>query len=144
MTARNGWILLALCCLMAAPAMLAAQDQRNEEAMEAARSWLALVDSEEYEDSWEEAARSFRSAVTVEAWSAQLTAGRAQVGTAEERELARSEAMTDPPGAPPGEYVQVTFRSTFSGAGQVTENVVLTHDGDRGWRVAGYFIQPGG
>lgn len=104
-------------------------------------SWLALIDAEDYQASWEATATAFQSAVPAEAWTAQLTAGPAQVGTVQERELANTQAMT---GAPAGEYMQLTFRSTFSGADQVMENVVLVRDGDRGWRVAGYFLQPAG
>jgi len=137
---RKGLLLLAVCWLLAAPAALAAQVDAAHAAREAAQRWLALVDTEDYTASWEAAARSFQSA---EHWSARLTAGRAQVGAVEERELARSQPMTDPPGAPPGEYMQLRYKSTFSGAERVVENVVLVRDGDRGWRVAGYFIRPG-
>jgi hypothetical protein len=144
MTIRIGGISLAAACLLASPTGLPAQDSPQEEALEAARSWVALVDSEEYRESWDEAARSFQASVTPEAWSAQLSAGRAQVGAVEERGDPRVEAMVDPPGAPPGEYVQVIFRSRYSGAGYLMENVVLTREEDRGWRVVGYFIQPPG
>lgn len=141
---RKGWIVVAVCCLLAAPGFAAAQAEAPAEAREAAQAWLALVDGEDYAASWEAAARPFQAAVAAEAWTAQLTAGRAQVGAVEERELAHSQAMTDPPGAPPGEYMQLQYQSSFAGAGRVVENVVLVRDGDRGWRVAGYFIQPGG
>jgi hypothetical protein len=147
---RRGGTVFAICCLLAGPTAVTAQAeapqeaQEAQEAHEAADSWLALVDVQEYAASWEAAARSFQAAVAAEAWAAQLTAGRAQVGAVEDRELARSRAMTDPPGAPPGEYMQLHYESTFSGAGRVVENVVLVRDGDRGWRVAGYFIQPAG
>jgi hypothetical protein len=133
--------LAAACYILIAPVFVAAQ---ADDAREAAEDWLALIDAEDYAASWEAAARSFQSAVTAETWAAQLAAGRAQVGAAEERELAHTQPLTDPPGAPPGEYVQLRYDSTFGGAGRVTENVVLVRDGDRGWRVAGYFIQPAG
>lgn len=133
--------LIAVCYLLVAPTAVAAQ---TEGAAEAAEEWLALVDAEDYGASWAEASRSFQSAVTAETWAAQLTAGRAQVGAVEERELAHTQPMTDPPGAPAGEYVQLRYDSAFGGVGRVTEHVVLVRDGERGWRVAGYFIQPAG
>jgi hypothetical protein len=144
---RKGWNVLAVCCLLAGPAAMAAQDHADgfaHEPREAAMSWLALVDAEEYQASWQATATAFQAAEPAQSWSARLTAGRAQIGAVEKRELVYSQAMTDPPGAPAGEYVQLGFRSTFSGAGDLVESVVLVLDGDRGWRVAGYFIQPAG
>lgn len=133
--------LATACSILAAPATTAAQ---AEGAREAAEEWLALIDAEDYAASWEAAARSFQSAVTAGAWAAQVTAVVAQVGTVEERELAHTQPMTDPPGAPAGEYVQLRYNTTFDGAGRLSENVVVVRDGDRGWRVAGYLVQPAG
>jgi hypothetical protein len=141
---RKEWIVFAVYCLLAAPGAVAAQADATAEARAAAESWLAIIDGDDYAASWEEAARAFRSAITAEAWTAQLTPLRAQLGTVEERELAHSQAMTDPPRAAAGEYMQLQYQSTFSSAGRAIENVVLMRDGDRGWRVAGYFLQPSG
>jgi ATP/maltotriose-dependent transcriptional regulator MalT len=91
--------LAAACYILIAPVFVAAQ---ADDAREAAEDWLALIDAEDYAASWEAAARSFQSAVTAETWAAQLAAGRAQVGGVEERELAHTQPLTDPPGAPPG------------------------------------------
>jgi hypothetical protein len=82
--------------------------------------------------------------VTSEAWVAQASGIRVQVGTVESREAAGAELMTDPPGAPAGEYARIRFDTEFSGAGVVTEVVVAIHETERGWRVAGYFLQPPG
>jgi hypothetical protein len=129
---------------MAAPAALAAQAEAPAEAVEAAQSWLVLMDADDYARSWEEGARSFQAAVTADGWAAQFAPLRAQLGSVGDRELAGSERMTDPPGAPAGEYLHLQYTSTFSGVGRVSENVVLVREAERGWRVAGYFLQPAG
>lgn len=134
--------LVAACCVLGAA--LPAAAQQEEAATRAAGEWLALVDSAAYAASWEAAARSFQAAVTAEAWSAQLTTGRAQVGKVQTRNLVRSESATNPPGAPPGEYVQLQYDSQLETLGPASEVVVLVRDGDRGWRVAGYFLRPPG
>jgi hypothetical protein len=141
---RKGWILFAACWIFAAPGALFAQAEAPQEAREVAESWLALLAAEEFAASWQEAASTFQSAVTEEQWTAQAAAVRAQVGEVENRELAGSEAMTNPPGAPPGDYLQLRYRSTFQLAGEAMETVALVQDGERGWRVVGYFVQPAG
>jgi hypothetical protein len=111
-------------------------------AVEAAEAWLGLVDGQQYAASWEESSRSFQSSITAAEWEVRARSASAQLGRVVERELARTVPVTDPPGAAAGEYVQLLFESTLSGIGRATENVVLTLDGERSWRVVGYFVQP--
>jgi hypothetical protein len=108
----------------------------------AGEAWLALVDAGDYAGSWEAAAEMFKGQVSEDQWVAQMTQGRAPAGAVESREFASSESLSDPPGAPAGDYVQLRFRTTFAEFGPATEVVVMYSDGDRGWRVAGYFVQP--
>lgn len=109
---------------------------------EAAESWLAFMDADEYHESWTEAGQTFQAAFTAEAWAEQAAGVRQQIGNIVVREVTHTTPMTDPPGAPPGEYVQIHYRSEFSEAGAANEMVVVVNEGDRGWRVAGYFVQP--
>jgi hypothetical protein len=132
-------LLMACCMTAAAPADSNAQ---SADARQAAETWLALIDGNDFAKSWQDASRAFKDVVDEEQWVAQMTAGRQQTGTLSERELARSQAVTDPPGAPAGEYVQLQYDSRFSVLGPVSEHVVLVRDGDRGWRVAGYYLRP--
>jgi len=111
-------------------------------ATEAAESWLALLDAGEYHESWAEAGRTFQDAMTAETWAQQAASARQQVGEPVAREIAQTTPMTDPPGAPPGEYVQIQYRSEFSEVGAANEMVVVVNEADRGWRVVGYFVQP--
>jgi hypothetical protein len=142
MIGRSVRSLLVACCLLAATT--AGMSAQTEEAREAAEAWLAMVDAGEYARSWEEAATAFKAAVTEEQWRTQMTAGRTQAGAVEKRTPAQAQTVTDPPGAPAGEYVQFRYDSTFSTLGPVSENIVLVRDGERGWRVAGYFLRPPG
>src|SRR5205823_13657218 len=48
---------------------------------------------------------------------------------------------TDPPNTPPGQYVLLQYKTDVSGGRQVIETVILTFDGTRGWRVAGYYVR---
>lgn len=151
---RSLVILAAGLLLPFAATPLAAQDQdaepdpaANEASAEieaataAATEWLALVDAGEYEESWRQAASGLQDAVTPAVWETSLTDARSQFGPFGERTLTSSQQVTDPPGAPAGEYVMLQYRTEVSGDRTVTETVVPMKEGDA-WKVSGYFVQP--
>lgn len=144
---RNRLIVAAIGLAAIVAAGLSALDvtaryAADDEARAAAGAWLALIDAGEYEASWAEAATTFQQSVTAGAWAAQAAAARRQIGDVRARSFVAVEVMRDPPGAPPGEYVRVRFDTDLTVAGTLAEMVVLVRDGDRGLRVAGYFLQP--
>lgn len=152
---RSLVILAAGLLLPFAATPLAAQDQgaeadppttdeasaEVEAAAAAATEWLALVDAGEYEESWRQAASAFQDAVTPAVWETSLTDARSQFEPFGERTLTSSQQVTDPPGAPAGEYVMLQYRTEVSGDRTVTETVVPMKEGDA-WKVSGYFVQP--
>lgn len=149
---RSLVILAAGLLLPFAATPLAAQDAEAsppadeapaeiEAATAAATEWLALVDAGEYEESWRQAASGLQDAVTPAVWESSLTDARSQFGPFGERTLTSSQQVTDPPGAPAGEYVMLQYRTEVSDDRTVTETVVPMKEGDA-WKVSGYFVQP--
>jgi hypothetical protein len=67
-------LLLAIC-----PAVRA-QQRPEQLAQQSAESWLALVDSGKYAESWQEAAPVFKAAVTKEQWQSVLRGSRDPLG----------------------------------------------------------------
>lgn len=116
-------------------------ETREEQATEAAKQWLALVDAGDYEKSWDEAATYFRAAITRERWAATLKGVRSPLGKAQEREVKTRQFATELPGAPDGEYVVIQFATRFDAKANAIETVtpMLNEDGE--WRVSGYFIK---
>lgn len=112
-----------------------------EAATAAATEWLALIDAGDYEESWKEAASAFQDAVTPAVWETSVTEARSQFEPFGERTLTSSRQVTDPPGAPAGEYTILQYRTEVSGDRTVTETVVPMKEGDA-WKVSGYFVQP--
>ncbi|MFZ0535489.1 MAG: DUF4019 domain-containing protein, partial [Candidatus Sulfotelmatobacter sp.] len=55
-------LLLAVC------PVVQAQQKSEQLARQSAESWLALVDSGKYGESWEQASQFFKAAVTKEQW----------------------------------------------------------------------------
>lgn len=133
-------VVFALALALAAP--LAAQTPAEAGAREAAEAWLAHLDAEEYQATWREAAATFQEAISEAAWAQQAASLRQQTGGVASREFLRAQSQTNPPGAPPGEYVAIQYDSEFNTAGRATEVVLLTAEEGRGWRVIGYSIQP--
>lgn len=131
-----------LVCLAAGPAT-AGEDESAEvkAAVEAAESWLALVDAGQYGKSWEEAAALFKKAVTEEQWEASLKAIRPALGDVVSRKVESANYTTSLPGAPDGEYVVIQFATAFTHKKSAVETVTPMKDPDGTWRVSGYYIR---
>ncbi len=46
------------------------------------------------------------------------------------------------PGAPPGTYVVLVYRSSFAKLTAAREQVTVAREKDGTWRVVGYFVRP--
>lgn len=110
-------------------------------ATDAARQWLALVDSGDYAASWDRAAAAFQTAITKAQWTAALQQVRAPLGGPKTRELKSAVFSRSLPGAPAGEYVVIQFQTQFASSPGGTETVTPMKDKDGQWRVSGYFIK---
>jgi len=131
-----GAVLLALAVGAAAHA-----GETEDQAVEAAKEWLALVDAGEYADSWTEAAEFFRNAVTQAQWEQAVEGVRRPLGAMESRKLKSALYTTTLPGAPDGQYVVIQFTTTFEHKASAIETVTPMKDTDGTWRVSGYFVK---
>lgn len=99
-----------------------------------------VVDAGKYENSWNAAASSFQAAVTKEQWTSAVTAARGPLGKLQTRTLQSAKHVSSPPGAPSGEYVIVTYASTFA-ARPATETAAMMQERDGKWKASGYFVK---
>jgi len=113
----------------------------EEDAVQAAQEWLALVDAGDFSGSWEQSAELLKKAVTKEQWKQAMEATRKPLGDAVSREVAATQYVTSLPGAPDGEYVVIQFKSSFANKKEAVETVTPMKDPDGVWRVSGYFIK---
>jgi hypothetical protein len=135
------WILAAIGALLLAVAALRGEDSGEKAAQEATRSWLALVDSGKYAESWKQAASYFQKAVTLEQWQTAVGNARSPLGEFRSRQLKSSQSATTLPGAPDGDYVVMQYDTTFENKKSAVETVTAMKDKDGSFRVAGYFIK---
>lgn len=121
------------------------QPQSNPEAekaaLQAADTWLQLLDSGQYAKSWEEAAGYFRNAVPQDNWQRSTEVFRKPLGKLVSRQLKSTRYTTSAPGAPDGEYVIIQYNTSFENKKSAIETVTPMLDKDGKWRVSGYFIK---
>jgi Protein of unknown function (DUF4019) len=113
----------------------------EDAAQAAADSWLKLVDTGNYEASWEQAAKVFKSAVTKDQWTQTAGAVRTPLGKLISRKLKSREYTEQLPGAPDGKYVVIQFDAVFENKAAAVETVTPMLDPHGVWRVSGYFIR---
>ncbi|WP_299774632.1 DUF4019 domain-containing protein [uncultured Pseudoteredinibacter sp.] len=103
-------------------------------------SWLEMVDSGQYAQSWDAAAPYFKSQVAKDDWQKGLTQVRKPLGKVLNRQISNSDIRSSLPGAPVGEYIVVTLSASFEKMSRATETVTLKKEGDN-WQVVGYYIK---
>ena len=143
MKKRIGFALVLAAAIACLPMHAHAQAQQKPEqlAQQSAESWLVLVDSAKYVDSWQEAASLFKAHVTKDLWSSMITATRDPLGKLVSRKLKSAQYTTTLPGAPDGEYVVIQFDTSFQHKQSAVETITPMLDKDGKWRVSGYFIK---
>jgi hypothetical protein len=140
----------ALAALAFAVALLAvpAAAQPNEahaaakqQAQRAAASWLALVDNDEFEASWDAAAPLLQKRIERESWVQKARRLRDTVQAPSTRTLEMTQFRASLQRAPGGgPFVLLKYRSTFEGGR--FEELLLTVRQDATWKVTGYQVTP--
>jgi hypothetical protein len=130
-------IALALAGIAGALIMVAAPAE--EEASTAGQKWLALVDDQKYEESWNQAASMFRDQVKQEAWVVSLKRFREPLGALVSRTSSRVDFAKTLRGAPDGDYAIIHYTTVFQNKSDVTERLTLVKEDGR-WQAAAYAI----
>ena len=104
--------------------------------------FLRLVDSKKYAESWDVASALFKQSVSRTDWTDQVLRVRDPLGDVASRTLKSSVPQKDPAGAPPGEYLLLTYETVFASQGAPrTETQALFKEPDGRWRTLGYFVR---
>jgi len=131
----------ALLFLLAlAPLALKANPADDAAAIKVADAWLAMVDANDHQGSWEATGELFKGEVSAQEWQASMSEVREEMGAVTQRLLSDLTRESVMPGAPEGEYILMEYSSSFEKQGRGAELVVcMKEDGE--WRVVGYFVQ---
>ena len=139
--AALGIALLGMLSTTAIAEEKPAQKDAVTAASEAATAWLKLVDAGDHAASWKEAAAYFQASVKEPQWVEAASAARKPLGKLVSRQLAGNQQATELPGAPDGEYVVLSFSSSFENKKKTIETVTMMKEKDGAWRASGYFIK---
>ena len=120
---------------------LVCEESAEKVAGKAAGSWLALVDSGKYSDSWSEAAQLFKERITLQEWESALQSVRTPLSKVASRKLKSTRYTETLPGAPDGEYIVIQYETHFEKKRSVLETIAPMKDKNGQWRVSGYYIK---
>src|SRR5579863_195563 len=128
------------CLLPAALSALAFAAPANEPSQMSGEAWLALIDHQNYSESWTQSASFFRSRVTQPRWTEMVKQVREPLGGLISRKVLSTTTTRTLPGAPDGEYVVFRFQTSFRVKSDAIETLtVVLEDGQ--WKAVGYFIK---
>ncbi len=114
----------------------------QQTAQDTADVWIALIDSMEYAASWESASAAFRQQVTQDQWEQGLQGALGPLGPLLLRASKGREYTTTLPGVPEGEYIVITYSSSFTQLESAVETVVMVRNPAGAWKPAGYYVRP--
>lgn len=129
------WMMAAVC--LGFPAASQAEDALDE-ARKAAEAWLTLIDAAKYNEAWKQGSGILRR-VPQKPWVTMTGAVLDPLGPLASREFLSSVFTHTIPGAPPGEYVIVKFKTKYAYAkGQETVTLIKGQSG--AWKTAEHTI----
>lgn len=111
----------------------------GNDAEKAAVQWLELLDKSNHEMSWKQMAPLFQKGLSKDDWRASLKGLRMTFGKTNSRKKLNFVSHKILPGAAPGNYADVSFKTRFDNA-TMTETVTLGKIGED-WKVFGFSIQ---
>ena len=112
----------------------------NTVAVNSAMSWLDVIDSGEYQESWNQSAPFFKNQLSADQWVVALNQVRTPLGKVSSRTVYSTESSASLPKAPDGEYVVITLLTDFEKKPASIETITLSKT-NFGWQAVGYFIK---
>jgi opacity protein-like surface antigen len=132
---------VAIAAVLAVAPRAVGDEASEKAAVAAAESWLRTVDAGQYGASWDDAARTFKKAVSKADWEQALERVRAPLGDVVRRKLTSRTYTESLPGAPDGKYLVLQYATSFRKKETAIETVTPMLDEDGEWRISGYFIK---
>ncbi len=134
--------LLAIFVAMLAGCTSSNPEDATKDGVAAATSWLALIDAGKYDDAWAASADEIKTVGPKETFAKMMEQTRAPLGKEVSRAIKDKGYAKDPQNAPPGEYVQIHFTSSFENAKSATELIIVKKQPDGAWKVGQYSVNP--
>jgi len=107
----------------------------------AAILFLQQVDADLFVESWQLTAPAMQAKIPQQEWVDQLAKLRGLTGPLVQRTEKKVVLSTPAEYSPEGEYIVITFDSTYRRKADASEIVTVMQENDGDWRVAGYYIK---
>ena len=117
-------------------------EDQTRDGVAAATTWLELIDAGKYDDAWAASADEIKTVGPKEGFGKMMEQTRAPLGKEVSRAVKDKAYAKDPQNAPPGEYVQMHFTTSFENAKAATELVIVKKQPDGVWKVGQYSVNP--
>ena len=138
---RNLWIFcLVLLILTHAGCTSKISPEEEAAAVDGARQWLAMIDAEDYQAGWRQAAAFLKEKVSEDQWVKSMTTVRKPMGAVTSRKVKTTQFRTMMAQALKGEYLVIEFQTSFAHRTGLTESVTQMKEKDGVWRVGGYHL----
>ena len=137
MISQKKFRVLALGIIGIAAVAAAVAGPAEDEAAGIGEKWLALLDDQKYEQSWDQASSQFRDQVNKDQWVEVLKRAREPMGDKVSRATARVDFVKTLRGAPDGDYAIIHYTTSFQNKNDVTERLTLVKE-DGKWLAAAY------
>ncbi|MBN1758860.1 MAG: DUF4019 domain-containing protein [Chitinispirillaceae bacterium] len=133
-------VALMFCCCFTVFSEGTGKQDRIAVAVASMKTWLAVIDTGRYAESWESTGKTFKVHVSDSQWVDALNKTRKPLGTILSRKKKTVEHTTALPGVPDGDYVVVLFTTSFTNKKKAVETVTASFE-DNAWKVVGYYIK---
>jgi Protein of unknown function (DUF4019) len=135
-------LLAGLLCLLFAsmPKALASAEDQIDNALLVSKAWMAQIDAGQYDDSYAFGCDAMHDKVPQDRWGQVLKALRTPWGPVVDRKPLSHIYKPNGYEGSEGEFMVITYDSSFKKLGSATEIVVLKWEGGK-WRGAGYNAQ---
>lgn len=141
---KKRFALIALLALITTTSACTSSNPEDatKDGVASATSWLQLVDAGKYDDAWTFSADEIKTVGPKEGFAKMMEQTRGPLGKEISRTVKDKGYAKDPQNAPPGEYVQIHFTTSFENSKDATELVIVKKQPDGAWKVGQYSVNP--
>jgi hypothetical protein len=132
-------VLIGIVCLLCAamPKVFASAEDQADKALAASKMWMAQIDAGQYDESYAFGCDAMHDKVPQDRWGEVLKALRTPWGPVVSRQQVSHVYKPNGFEGAEGEYMLITYDTSFQKLSPATEVVVLKWEGGK-WRGAGY------
>ena len=136
---KHSLLLAGVFCLLfaATPKVFASAEDQIDEALAASKTWVALIDAGQYDESYAFGCGAMHDKVPQDRWEEVLKALRIPWGPVVSRKQISHVYKPNGYEGTEGEFLIITYDTSFQKLSPATETVVLKWE-DGKWRGAGY------